>query len=80
MRDRRNNFTKEYINNIVNPLGNRPARPTEIARANEERAATVSEPAEEPSKVSKSCCRVDHALGMIKHYSHHLSLLLPISK
>lgn len=52
MRDRRNNFTKEYINNIVNPLGNRPARPTEIARANEERAATVSEPAEEPSKVS----------------------------
>lgn len=24
MRDRRSNFTKEYINNIVNPLGNRP--------------------------------------------------------
>lgn len=52
MRDRRSNFTKEYINNIVNPLGNRPARPTEIARANEERAATVLEPAEEPPKVS----------------------------
>ncbi|XP_050313479.1 RNA-binding protein 24-A-like isoform X2 [Anthonomus grandis grandis] len=50
MRDRRSNFTKEYINNIVNPLGNRPARPTEIARANEERAATVLEPAEEPPK------------------------------
>ncbi|CAG9772830.1 unnamed protein product [Ceutorhynchus assimilis] len=50
MRDRRTNFTKEYINNIVNPLGNRPARPTEIARANEERAATLLEPAEEQSK------------------------------
>ncbi|KAL1493463.1 hypothetical protein ABEB36_011510 [Hypothenemus hampei] len=50
MRDRRNNFTKEYINNIVNPLGNRPARPTEIARVNEERVATVSEPAEDSSK------------------------------
>lgn len=24
MRDRRSTFTKEYINNIVNPLGNRP--------------------------------------------------------
>ncbi|KAF7263459.1 hypothetical protein GWI33_002264 [Rhynchophorus ferrugineus] len=50
MRDRRNNFTKEYINNIVNPLGSRPARPTEIVRANEERAATALEPAEDNSK------------------------------
>ncbi|XP_030755949.1 RNA-binding protein 24-B-like [Sitophilus oryzae] len=50
MRDRRSNFTKEYINNIVNPLGSRPARPTEIARANEERAAAALEPAEEPAK------------------------------
>ncbi|XP_060516028.1 RNA-binding protein 24-B-like [Cylas formicarius] len=50
MRDRRSNFTKEYINNIVNPLGSRPARPTDIARANDERVATVTEPAEELPK------------------------------
>ncbi|KAJ8984529.1 hypothetical protein NQ317_011000 [Molorchus minor] len=49
MRDRRSTFTKEYINNIVNPLGNRPTRPTEnhnISRPIEERAAN-QEPAEE---------------------------------
>lgn len=52
MRDRRSTFTKEYINNIVNPLGNRPARPTEnhnISRTQEERAANI-EPAEEQNK------------------------------
>lgn len=51
MRDRRSTFTKEYINNIVNPLGNRPARPTEnhsISRGQEERAAP-SDPAEDQS-------------------------------
>lgn len=53
MRDRRSTFTKEYINNIVNPLGNRPTRPTEnhnISRVTEERAA-ISEPAEEQNKI-----------------------------
>ncbi|XP_018578725.1 RNA-binding protein 24-A-like [Anoplophora glabripennis] len=52
MRDRRSTFTKEYINNIVNPLGNRPARPTEnhSSRVAEERAA-ISEPAEETAKI-----------------------------
>lgn len=51
MRDRRSTFTKEYINNIVNPLGNRPSRPTEnhnISRTNEERPAT-SDPSEDQS-------------------------------
>jgi hypothetical protein len=51
MRDRRSTFTKEYINNIVNPLGTRPSRPTEnhnISRNAEERAAT-SDPAEDQS-------------------------------
>lgn len=50
MRDRRSTFTKEYINNIVNPLGNRPQRLTEnhttISRNTEERAA-VSESVED---------------------------------
>lgn len=53
MRDRRSTFTKEYINNIVNPLGNRPTRPTEIhsiSRVTEERAANP-EPAEEQNKI-----------------------------
>ena len=42
MRDRRSTFTKEYINNVVNPLGTRPSRPTEnhnISRNADERAA-----------------------------------------
>ncbi|XP_017782359.1 PREDICTED: RNA-binding protein 24-B-like [Nicrophorus vespilloides] len=52
MRDRRTNFTKEYINNIVNPLGNRPdpfgsraSRATEaqgVARATTERVVEPS--------------------------------------
>lgn len=50
MRDRRSTFTKEYINNIVNPLGNRPQRLTEnhnnISRNQEERTA-VSESVED---------------------------------
>lgn len=51
MRDRRTNFTKEYINNILNPLGNRPdpfgtraARSTEGASV---ARATVSEQSQE---------------------------------
>lgn len=53
MRDRRSNFTKEYINNIVNPLGNRPdpfgtrgSRATEnqsSVRVASERAPATSE-------------------------------------
>lgn len=52
MRDRRSTFTKEYINNIVNPLGNRPQRPTEIhiSRANNAESAAISESAEDQSK------------------------------
>lgn len=52
MRDRRSTFTKEYINNIVNPLGSRPARPTENhpSRVADERAANP-EPAEETNKI-----------------------------
>lgn len=52
MRDRRSTFTKEYINNIVNPLGNRPARPTENhnPRVTEERVANP-EPAGETNKI-----------------------------
>lgn len=52
MRDRRSTFTKEYINNIVNPLGNRPARPTENhnSRVTEERVANP-EPAGETNKI-----------------------------
>lgn len=53
MRDRRSTFTKEYINNIVNPLGNRPTRPTEIhniSRVAEERSANLDS-AEEQNKV-----------------------------
>lgn len=58
MRDRRSTFTKEYINNVVNPLGNRPdpfgtraSRTTEAqsVRAAEERPA-APEPAEDQSK------------------------------
>ncbi|KRT79826.1 RNA binding protein, partial [Oryctes borbonicus] len=58
MRDRRTNFTKEYINNILNPLGNRPdpfgtraSRSTEgpsVARATSDRPI-VSEPSQETS-------------------------------
>ena len=54
MRDRRTNFTKEYINNIVNPLGNRPdpfgtraSRTTEIpsvARVATNEGLAASEP------------------------------------
>lgn len=54
MRDRRSTFTKEYINNIVNPLGNRPSRPTEnhnISRNTEERAV-VSDPAEDQNSAT----------------------------
>lgn len=54
MRDRRSTFTKEYINNIVNPLGNRPSRPTEnhnISRSTEERAV-VSDPATEDQNIA----------------------------
>lgn len=64
MRDRRSTFTKEYINNIVNPLGNRPARPTEnhnISRAIEERAAAISEPAED--QISKTMLMPSTGLG-----------------
>lgn len=53
MRDRRSTFTKEYINNIVNPLGNRPdpfgtraSRTTEnqsSARTASERATVTTE-------------------------------------
>ncbi|XP_022915625.1 RNA-binding protein 24-B-like [Onthophagus taurus] len=52
MRDRKINFTKEYINNIVNPLGNRPdpfgnrtARTTEASAASA-RAAAATQPTE----------------------------------
>ncbi|CAH0562584.1 unnamed protein product [Brassicogethes aeneus] len=53
MRDRRSTFTKEYINNIVNPLGNRPARATEnhqIPRVTTEERVANAEPAEEQNK------------------------------
>lgn len=59
MRDRRSTFTKEYINNVVNPLGNRPdpfgtraARSSETpsARATEELRPAATEPATEETK------------------------------
>ncbi|CAH1974452.1 unnamed protein product [Acanthoscelides obtectus] len=44
MRDRRSTFAKEYINNIVNPLGTRPQRPTTTeAHKQEERAVQATE-------------------------------------
>lgn len=51
MRDRRSTFTKEYINNIVNPLGNRPARPTENHKVLVEDRAANPEPAEDSTKI-----------------------------
>lgn len=61
MRDRRSTFTKEYINNVVNPLGTRPdpfgtraSRSTETSvRATEERPA-VAEATEEQLNASKN--------------------------
>ncbi|KAL3289808.1 hypothetical protein HHI36_023200 [Cryptolaemus montrouzieri] len=48
MRDRRSTFTKEYINTIVNPLGNRPPRQIE-SHIHRERVA-LQEPAEEKTQ------------------------------
>ncbi|KAG5874557.1 hypothetical protein JTB14_001719 [Gonioctena quinquepunctata] len=42
MRDRRSTFTKEYINNIFNPL-NRPTRPTSRPTDNHSNSARVAE-------------------------------------
>lgn len=64
MRDRRSNFTKEYINNIVNPLGNRPdpfgnrsnrnTETTSSVRISSERAIVTKENAASDSATSKT--------------------------
>lgn len=63
MRDRRSTFTKEYINNVVNPLGNRPdpfgtrasrsVVETQSVRATDERPATA-DTTEEQLNAAKS--------------------------
>lgn len=53
MRDRRSTFTKEYINTIVNPLGSRPPRQTDLHKPAEERVAP-SEPATEDKMLMPS--------------------------
>lgn len=59
MRDRRSTFTKEYINNVVNPLGTRPdpfgtrasrSSETPSVRATEEQRPAASEPVTEEAK------------------------------
>ncbi|EFA10896.1 RNA-binding protein 24-B [Tribolium castaneum] len=49
MRDRRSTFTKEYINNVVNPLGNRPTRPTENHTTTSSERSAASDPSEDQS-------------------------------
>ncbi|KAK9889893.1 hypothetical protein WA026_008696 [Henosepilachna vigintioctopunctata] len=59
MRDRRSTFTKEYINTIVNPLGNRPPRQIE-SHIHRDRVA-LQEPAEE--KTQKNMLMPSAGLG-----------------